>query len=243
MHDVIGMSNMTQGSSPVTFYQDRFGTPNSAINLSNKDFTQVPSGITFDSPEFTISAWVYPAGLCSWLRFIDFVNKSNEGNYISLSLKSSLFHNVFPFLSIYKNKKDIIETMSSKSLVNYQWQLLTVTVDFKKTCIYLNESLLTNSNQFYASKNERQSSVLRTENNSDKENAHEYCSGSSLLDDLRFYNKSLNQTEIIELININYQAIKTTASESREETSIILYKKKSSKLSILKKSLIFRSSI
>jgi len=56
MFDVIDVAHMTQGSSTY-FTTDRFGNANAALAL-NGGWTQVPSGIYFDTPEFTISVWI-----------------------------------------------------------------------------------------------------------------------------------------------------------------------------------------
>ena len=58
MLDTIGNSNMIQGDL-TSFTLDRFGCPNAALAL-NGGWTQVPSGIYFNTPEFSISVWVYP---------------------------------------------------------------------------------------------------------------------------------------------------------------------------------------
>ena len=55
MLDQIGMAHMTQGIL-TKFVEDRFCNPNSALAL-NGGWTQVPPGVYFDTPEFTI--WVY----------------------------------------------------------------------------------------------------------------------------------------------------------------------------------------
>jgi hypothetical protein len=52
MNDIIGNAHMTQGAFTI-FVSDRFGNSNSALNL-NGGWTQVPSGIYFDAPQFTI---------------------------------------------------------------------------------------------------------------------------------------------------------------------------------------------
>ena len=58
MNDLIGNAHMSQGAN-TTFVSDRFGNENSALNL-NGGWTQVPPGIYFNSPQITITAWVYP---------------------------------------------------------------------------------------------------------------------------------------------------------------------------------------
>ena len=189
---------MTQVSSAVTFGQDRYGTLGSAINLSNKSFTQVPCGIYFDSPSFTISVWIYPLNpSTNWTRVIDFGNGEGSDN-IFLSI-GSYIGILNPVISIRNGGKLITHTISPKSLVSSYWQLLTGTFDGKQTHIYINGSLMNSAYINYSSP-----SLNRTKNYIGKSNWAENGFSESLLDDLRFYNKSLNQTEIIELMNFNF---------------------------------------
>jgi hypothetical protein len=50
MNDQIGSAHMIQGLNTI-FDADRFGTPNSALNL-NGGWTYVPKGVFFDTPQF-----------------------------------------------------------------------------------------------------------------------------------------------------------------------------------------------
>ena len=197
MEDSIGMAHMIQGSPTVTFSPDRFGTPNSAINLSKKSYTQVPSGIYFDSPTFTVSVWIYPLNPSGhWSRVIDFGNGENSDN-IALAVGS--WNGILnPALTIFKSN-NFINTLSPKALVSSQWQLLTATFDGKQTHIYINGSLMNSANVTYSP-----TSLNRTKNYIGKSHWAADGFSDSLLDDLRFYNKSLNQTEIIDLMNFNF---------------------------------------
>ena len=198
MNDLIGMAHMMQGSPSVTFSPDRFGTPNSAINLSNKSFTQVPSGIYFDSPTFTISVWIYPLNPSDlWSRVIDFGNGEKSDNIV-LTIGSTNGI-LIPAIVIHNGGQLITRTISPEALVVSQWQLLTGTFDGNQTRIYINGSLMISANVIYSS-----TSVNRTKNYIGKSNWAENGFSDSLLDDLRFYNKSLNPTEIIELMNSNF---------------------------------------
>ena len=196
MHDVIGMAHMTQGSSAVTFCQDRYGTLGSAINLSNKSFTEVPSGIYFDSPTFTISVWIYPLNpSTNWTRVIDFGNGAGIDNlFLSFGSNNGILH---PAISIRKVKRLITNTLSPQALASSQWQLLTATFDGNQTHIYINGSLMNSANVNYSS-----TSLNRTKNYIGKSHWDHDGFSDSLLDDLRFYNKSLNQAEIIDLAKV-----------------------------------------
>jgi len=70
MSDVVGKADIER-VSPIKFATDRFGNPNSSLNL-NGGSTRIPGGVYFDSREFTISVWVYPKGVKNHSRIIDF---------------------------------------------------------------------------------------------------------------------------------------------------------------------------
>jgi hypothetical protein len=70
MLDEIGSAHMTEGNF-TSLIEDRFGCPNSALAL-NGGWTEVPAGIYFDTPEFTISAWIFPQRVGYFSRLIDF---------------------------------------------------------------------------------------------------------------------------------------------------------------------------
>ena len=78
MTDAIGSADMQQGTK-TKFTSDRFGCANSALDL-NGGWAYVPDGIYFDTPEFTISVWVFPQSVGSWSRIIDFGNGAELDN-------------------------------------------------------------------------------------------------------------------------------------------------------------------
>ena len=102
MKDEIATAHMIQGKF-ISFTLDRFGKSNSALAL-NGGWAQVPSGIYFDSPEFTISVWVYPQKVGDWSRIIDFGNGPlsdniifalSDGNSLKPILQFSIDHKLF----------------------------------------------------------------------------------------------------------------------------------------------------
>ena len=177
--------------SLTSFASDRFGNINSVISL-NGGWTQVPSGVYFNTPEFTISVWVYPQQVVSWSRIIDFGNGQSLDNIVfALSEGTSLK----PILEIYSGSNKVISTISSQTLNLNQWEFLTVTFNGKNSRIYLNGTLTADLSQTYILPN-----IFRTNCYIGRSNWPDGYSWS-LLDDLRFYNKSLNQTEITDIMN------------------------------------------
>jgi hypothetical protein len=192
MKDVIGSADMTQGSL-TSFFKDRFGNTNSALGL-NGGWTQVPTGVYFNTPEFTISVWVYPSNVSSWSRLIDFGNGEYADNIV---LSLSYFSNLRPYFE-YLGSSSIFLTQSSEQITLNRWQFLTATFNGTIARIYLNGTLVAESN---TQNHTRPFNKARSNCYIGKSNWATDGYSCSYLDDLRFYNKSLTQEEIIELMN------------------------------------------
>jgi hypothetical protein len=188
MLDEIGSAHMTQGAL-TSFIEDRFGCPYSALAL-NGGWTQVPPGIYFDTPEFTITVWIYPQQVGLWARVIDF-GSGPAANNIFLSQYST------PTFRIYTNLIYVIEAASAISLHTNKWQFIAVTFNSNSSRIYFDGQLTIISNQSFT--------LYRILNRTNcfigKSNWAGDGYSYSYLDDLRFYNKSLSQGEIVELMN------------------------------------------
>ena len=191
--DVIGTFDMSQGSLTY-FTSDRFGCPNSALAL-NGGWTQVPSEIYFNTPEFTISVWVYPQQVGYHARVIDFGNGQSDN--VILKLDSSSDNK--PSFKICIGSTNSTQVVSNQSLVQNQWQLLTATFNSTTMSIYLNETLEKSLNFVFT----MPQSLVRANNYIGKSNSPSDNYSWSILDDLRFYNKCLGQSDIIQLVNSN----------------------------------------
>ena len=197
MKDERGLAHMTQGNLTY-FTTDRFNNTNSALAL-NGGWTQVPSGIYFDTPEFTISVWVLPRQIGYAARVIDFGNSSasssaNASNNIVLRLDTS--NDYRPALNIHNDGNSIGDCVSLQPLSNnFIWQLLTATFNGTLMSIYINGNLTKNTTVNFILSN-----TTRNYNFIGKPYDSLYNYSWSYLDDLRFYNKCLTQSEIIELM-------------------------------------------
>jgi hypothetical protein len=192
MRDVIGSADMT-GGNLTSFVQDRFCNVNSALAL-NGGWTQVPMGVYFDTPEFTISIWVNPLNVGSYSRIIDFGNGQLDNIKFPLSLGSTLK----PYFILNSGTTVIFTGQSSQSLALDIWQFITVTYDGTNAKMYINGTLVANIYQNYTL-----ASLSRSNCYIGKSNWPTDGYSSSYFDDLRFYNKSLSQQEILELMNQN----------------------------------------
>jgi hypothetical protein len=195
MSDVVGTSHMRQGNF-TNFTADRFGKLSSALAL-NGGWTEIPQGVYFDTPEFTISVWIWPQQIDSgYVRIIDFGNGPSSDNIIlALTTGAPLTP---PYLGIYSNFSQIIEAFSSSNLTQSKWQFLAATFNGTNARVYLNGELKANLSYMYSLP-----TLSRSHCYIGKSNWAGDGYSYSYLDDLKFFNKSLTQDEIIWLMNQN----------------------------------------
>jgi hypothetical protein len=198
MKDVVDRKDMTQGNATY-FTLDRFGNKNSALAL-NGSWTHVPPGIYFDTQEFTLSVWVYPQQVGYLSRVIDFGNSLTASGLENILLRLDSGLNNKPALNIINGARNSIgDCMSNKALLNGKWQFLTVTFNKSLESIYLNGTLTCQKiiSSYILPK------ITRLYNYFGKSHNPSHGYSRSFIDDLRFYNKSLNQCEIFELMDRN----------------------------------------
>ena len=205
MNDVAGKADMVQGAN-TTFTADRYGNPNSALNL-NGGYTQVPAGIYFGTPAFTISSWVYPRTLGNMAKLIDFGNGAGIDNVgITLSDHSA---KAFPYFQLYSSRF-YFEMATSVPLQNQAWQFLVATFN-SDMVVYINGVAHTGVSV------RKLPPVLRTLNYIGKSNWASDGFSYSYIDDLRFYNISLSRTQINELMSISGTTTTTTTTTTPSE--------------------------
>jgi hypothetical protein len=196
MTDQIGFKDMTQGKF-TEFTSDRFGFSQSALALKG-GFTRVDQGAYFDTLEFTISVWVYPHSVGRWARVIDFGNDLAGVGYNNVILSLDSDSSKMPAFQIFGTPLKEGEAISSSTLKEKRWQFLTATFDGKSMCIYIDSNLMGSQPVTY-----EMPKISRTVNYIGESSNSWYDGESdSYLDDLRFYNKSLNQSEINSLMNL-----------------------------------------
>ncbi len=219
MKDAKGSADMIQGSL-TSFVPDRFGNADSALAL-NGGWTQVPSGIYFDSPQFTITVWIFPQNVGRWSRVIDFGN-GPSGDNILLTIDCG--DNLLSGLGLYSGSNFITQPNSGQALTLNTWQFLVVTFNGTNVYFYINGALVgTSSNTFLDLL-----SINRTKNYIGKSNWAGNGFSSSYIDELRFYRISLTQIQINTLMNqsdtsstLNSCKVTTTSTTSTTSTHII----------------------
>ncbi len=183
-----------------SFIADRFGNVNSALAL-NGGWTLVPGGIYFSTLELTISVWVYPSSVGYNSRIIDFGNGQNADNIIFSFSQGTTCK---PYFQYYSGPYGLFTAISPEPISQNQWQFLTATFNGTNARVYLNGTLIAQSNtQNYTRPFDLSRSNCYIGRSAWASDGY----SSSYLDDLRFYNKSLTQEEILELMNYNQNEI------------------------------------
>ena len=196
-----------------TFTSDRFSNANSALALELA-YASIPSGVFFDTPELTITVWVNPYFAWNILRFtitnsvyesariIDFgIGAANSNIVLALDSTSSVsspFNNpqacsaAYPTFIIYDGTSNKSSVTSNKPLSENKWHHLAATFNGITLNLYMNGTIVgTQSLNYLMPK-----SLMRSLNYVGKSNWAGDGYSLAHLDDLRFYNKSLNQMDI-----------------------------------------------
>jgi hypothetical protein len=189
MKDDTGGADMTQGNL-TRFAADRFGNPNSALDL-NGGWTQLPAGIYFNTPEFSVSLWVYPQSVPLYSRILDFANGQSDNVLVTI---------LYPNFDIYSGVTGAISVKSFQNVTFNQWQFLTFTFDGIRGNVYLNGNLVGNKTITQYT----MSAISRTNCYFGRSAWPTDGYTSSYLDDIRFYNVSLTQSEVIQSMNQNF---------------------------------------
>jgi hypothetical protein len=168
------------------------------LNL-NGGWATLPKGVYFNSPQFSITVWIYPQQIGDWSRVIDFGNGCFIDE-ISLVIQGWCLNS--PYISLYDSSANLLNYASSCSipLITNQWQFLVATFDGSLLTLYIDSQVIVQSEPSHSSFSH---DVVRERNFIGKSNCVENGDGYSYsyIDDLRFYNKSLSQSEIQELMN------------------------------------------
>jgi hypothetical protein len=221
MLDMFGSADMSQGSL-ATFTTDRNGVQNSALAF-NGGYTQVPNGFYFNSPQFTVTCWFYPQSIAPCSRIFDFGNGPGSDNIV-VNLDSCASTNQ-PGISIFNGNVCFNSPMSPIALTNVQWQFLALTYDGANLKFYINNVLAIDAAYAYSPP-----TLVRANNYFGKSNWISDGFSSSYLDDVRFYNISLTQSQINDIMMLNYSCTNvptptttTTAALSTNYISKRLY--------------------
>ena len=188
------------------FTTDRFQNENSAIRFTN-GYYQVPAGVYFRG-DFTISVWQRLNKLVNWARIIDFGNGPNSD---SIFLASTTVGQ--PVMFIYNNSNSFTRVQTVSSLVIGSWAHVAFTLNGTTAKIYLNGTFVALT-PFMTPSN-----TLRTRNYIGRSNTSGIGYLNADLDDLMIFNRSLSDSEIIELMEVNSLKPSTSTALSTPTSS------------------------
>ena len=189
----------------ISFNTDRFGNPNEALDLSS-GYTFLTPGFFFTSPQFSISLWIYPNSN-GWSPsnsvLLDFGNSNTNGNSFldDIILNYVSTDNIGPNVQIYNYSTLVMNAKSSITLVNYQWQLLTITYDGVTLKVSINGTVTGSVKKAYSLP-----VIARMNNYFGATYSNRNQNSYLRLDEIRFYNICLTRNQILEILNIDNSA-------------------------------------
>lgn len=191
--DSIGTADLFNGSN-ANFYFDRLNNPNSSLDLKN-GFFQIPSG-SFFTEAFTFSAWVLVRSTKNFSRVIE-LSAGPDNAMVSLILSDGDDNK--PFVQIINdNDKNRWISYGVEKLKLNEWTHLVGSFDGTFLNMYINTELVS---RIVALKPKKVDT--RTKNyigGSVRPGEGEYA--DALFDDIRIYNRALNEAEIQNLYTL-----------------------------------------
>ena len=186
-----------------TFTTDRFQNEKSAIRLTY-GYYQVPAGVYF-SGDFTISVWIRLNKLVSWARIIDFGNGAYSNNVI---LSTSNISTGQPILILYNGTISSSRVSTLSALKIGLWTNIAFSLNRTTAKIYLNGTFSALDSFLRPTNMTRVSNYVGKSNFPNNENLN------ADLDDLMIFDRSLSDSEIIELMKVNSLITSTSTALS-----------------------------
>ena len=212
VNDVIDGANMI-GPTPAgsaTLTADRFGNVNSAIHFNNSYYT-VPSGIYFYG-DFTLAVWLKIYRLSAYQVLLDFGNTAQTNNVWISPIDSNQRHTLIQMYDPSQYDSTYFCSCSSylgtTAVTLNAWFLLVLTLSGTTANLYLNGTLTNTFTGFFVPTN--------TIRNVNYIGVDSFGSAKLItdLDDLRIYNRTLNQTEINTLLTMTSSQTTTTSTSN-----------------------------
>jgi hypothetical protein len=194
-NDVIGTAHLYNPTG-VEFVNDRNGISLSSVKLTN-GFLKAPSGNYFGSFDFSVTVWANPTSLKAYDMLIDFGNGPINNNVIFTLTGQSLGKPEFFFLNTGTYRPS---TISSQNLNLAQWTHIAYVLSKPNGYIYFNgvlKATISNCNYY-------PDDILRTSNFVGSSNNPADGSLNCIIDELKMFNRSLSQNEILFEMNNDY---------------------------------------
>ena len=179
-NDVIGDANLFGGTS-VSLSNDRFDRNSSALDL-NSGYIQAPSGVYF-AGDFTVTFWMFVRQQLSCSRVIDFANGAGNDNVL-FAFKGSSFG-----AEIYDSNK-MSQLWATKQFILNEWYFIAIVLKGTTLSFYYNGTLVGNPSANVPR------NIMRSSNYVGKSNWNSNPNANAKYDDLKFFNRALNQTEV-----------------------------------------------
>ena len=176
----------------VSFTTDRLNTPGAALNL-NRGYISAPPGIYFKG-DYTISAWFKVASNAGAI-LIDFAGP-NHVNEVAVGI--SFGNGISYDLNTDANNGNFGQVFSATAITLNKWQFLAVTLNGTQCSIYL-DGVLTKTGNAVSPSN-----VTRSFNYIGRSNWPSYAGTTAAIDDLKFFNRALTQSELMLVMNSYY---------------------------------------
>ena len=181
---MIGGANLFGGRN-FSLSDDRNGMTSSALELGSDGYLQAPVGIYFNG-DFSVTCWFFLlATPIQNPRIFDFGNGTNSDD-IFISYDSDRIR-----LRIWKNLIKY-EAWSTQNLTINTWYFIGLVLNDRNLTIYFNgvSSIVSFTNDF------KPLNITRTNNYIGKSNWDTHLQVHQRIDDLKFFNRALNITEI-----------------------------------------------
>ena len=175
------------GGQAFSLSDDRNGTKSSALKLLSNGYLQAPAGIYFNL-NFSVTFWVYllEQPPC-WSRVLDFGNGPSSDNfYIAFCNPITLI------TQYYKNYTNICSFQSLPIFAIKTWYFIYVGLQDRIMNIYVDGKFATK-----LTASEISTKVTRTLNYIGKSNWNRDRQVSQKLDDLKIFNRALDEKEIL----------------------------------------------
>jgi hypothetical protein len=187
LNDSVGEVNIYNSTRLYSFVQDRFCSPNKAIDINPGQYLQIPAGIYF-SGDFTISAWIYLKSYNLHANNILIFGKSWPYQYYSDD--SIIFKILNDQISIIVYNLSIASNLTATFIIQLnQWYHVTATLKDTTASLYVNGVLIKSGACF------KPNAVTRGGNNIG-------LYGRIIVDDFKIYQGALTANDVFNDYNV-----------------------------------------
>lgn len=216
-NDEVGTNHGTVNGASLT--TDRFGNPNKAYNFINGDNITLPNASVLKSASMTISLWAKIDSFCPSnvsTNYIYTITNSTTNAYFS-TLCLSVYTSDSRFLSVSQNGPSQSIVGFSNNATNMNWQHYVIAIDNDSMRMYIGGQKQYSMYKGFAL---NYTSDLIYIGQSGNTTYPGNLNGS--VDDIRVYNRVLNDAEVNDLFN-EANPVGTTIREIAQKNIITLY--------------------